>query len=90
MTSSIWRVGAGEQVAARRPARRAPGQGDVDPVVGEPRLQLARVELAARASSSASSSLRALLAPPSDRPRSSAGRSAIPRRIVVSSALRPR
>src|ERR1700709_541614 len=39
---------------------------------------------------SASSSLRALLAAPPTAPRSSGGNSAIPRRIWVSSALRPR
>ena len=45
---------------------------------------------ASRASSSASSALRAALAPEPTGPRSAGSSSAIPRRIWVSSDLRPR
>ena len=59
--------GAGDQVGVADRPRRRPGQGDVDPVAGEPRSRARRRRAAsARASSSASSSLRALLAAAAD------------------------
>ena len=81
--SSIWRVVRVIRWMWPTGARRGAGQGDVDPVARRAATPARSASsAAARSSSSASSSLRALLAPAPTGPRSSAGSSAIPRRIV--------
>ena len=82
--------GTGQEVEVAGGDRCDAGKGHVEGVGLQPGLQLGSLSASRRASRADSSSALAAFAPEPTGPRSAASSSAMPRRIAVSSDLRPR